>query len=165
MYLCFFDEYLKSLFLDILLMNLVKFQGHLLNKIIGRKNKLHHIVQKIKETLTCKLQVRGKIKEPADGLCCALWDCFPVSDKNLYGLNWSASLPQLQLSICTKCTGTTNDAPAGIVTPVLSVKSWREKKHEARGRKKQLVQSSTVIKNFYVRDKAVTMSKSQVLYQ
>lgn len=50
-------------------------------------------------------------------------DPFPDFDKKRYGLNSLASLPQLESSICTNCTGTTSTAPAGMVTPVLRLKS------------------------------------------
>ena len=43
--------------------------------------------------------------------------------RNRWGLNWSASSPQTEASICTRCRGTTNIDRAGTVTPEPRVKS------------------------------------------
>lgn len=53
-------------------------------------------------------------------------------DKKRYGLNSWASFPQLESSICTNRTGTTSTAPAGMVAPVLRLKSG---KNEAQKKK------------------------------
>lgn len=43
--------------------------------------------------------------------------------RNRWGLNWSASSPQTEASICTRCKGTTNIDRAGTVIPEPSFKS------------------------------------------
>lgn len=56
--------------------------------------------------------------------------CCMASDKKRYGLNWLASLPQLEPSVCTSWTGTTIIAPAGTVIPPFRFKSTnKENQH------------------------------------
>jgi len=69
---------------------------------------------------------------PVNDVSCTKSESFPAFDKNRYGLNLLASLPQLESSICSNCAGTTSTAPAGMTTPLLKIKSCSQKKERER---------------------------------
>lgn len=53
--------------------------------------------------------------KPENGFLSNISDPSPAFDKKRYGLNLLESPPQVESSITTSSTGTTNPAPAGMV--------------------------------------------------
>lgn len=62
-------------------------------------------------------------KKPGNEVMSTKSDPFFAFDRKRLGLNWFASLPQLESSICTSCIGTTSIVPAGMVMPVSRFRS------------------------------------------
>lgn len=74
-------------------------------------------------------------EKPAEDDLCTDLGPFTALDRNRYGLNWLASCPQQESSICTNCTGTTSIDPAGMVKPVFRFKSCCKKRKKNNQRK------------------------------